>query len=93
MGYVRTFLARIGEEGLTVAANDFRNWIGNTQMRSTRVQRIRKRANGVEFMGQGSGHGVGLCQWGARLQAEKGRDYERILEFYFPKATLSVIDE
>lgn len=93
MGYVRTFLARVGSEDLTVAANDFRNWIGNTQMRSTRVQRIRKRANGIEFLGQGSGHGVGLCQWGARLQAEKGQDYERLLEFYFPKATLSVIDE
>jgi stage II sporulation protein D len=54
---------------------------------------VRRLAKGFEFTGSGSGHGVGLCQWGARLQAEKGRGYEQILRFYFPGSVLSEIDE
>ncbi len=48
---------------------------------------------GIEFIGAGSGHGVGLCQWGARVQAQKGRSYEQILRFYFPGADLSEVTE
>lgn len=33
--------------------------------------------------GTGSGHNVGMSQWGARAMAEKGFDYEEILHFYF----------
>ena len=58
-----------------------------------RIKSLSIRKMGVEFFGAGSGHGVGLCQWGARLQAEKGRNYDKILHFYFPGAVLSEIDE
>lgn len=40
------------------------------------------------FKGRGSGHGVGLCQWGARLRAAKGADYREILAHYYPGADL-----
>jgi stage II sporulation protein D len=92
-GYVKTFLVKIGDESQTVRAADLRKWLGNSAMRSTRISRIRKTDDGIQFLGNGSGHGVGLCQWGARLQAEDGRKYEKILAFYFPGSTLSVIDE
>lgn len=92
-GWVRTFVARIGGETVEVSANDFRLAVGARELRSARVSRIRKSKSGVEFIGGGSGHGVGLCQWGARIQAEQGRKYEQILKFYFPKSVLSVIDE
>ena len=36
------------------------------------------------FEGRGSGHGAGLCQWGARIFAEQGKDYRAILEHYYP---------
>lgn len=29
------------------------------------------------------GHGVGLCQWGARRMAERGAEYEAILKHYY----------
>ena len=32
----------------------------------------------------GAGHGVGLCQWGARGLAEQGKTAAQILQFYFP---------
>lgn len=37
----------------------------------------------VEFQGRGSGHGVGLSQWGARGMAEAGRRYQEILSYYY----------
>ncbi len=39
---------------------------------------------GITFTGKGSGHGVGLCQWGAIRQSIEGRSYKHILSFYFP---------
>ena len=37
----------------------------------------------VEFQGRGSGHGVGLSQWGAHGMAEMGRRYQEILSYYY----------
>jgi len=34
--------------------------------------------------GAGSGHGVGMCQWGAVGRARAGQDYRAILTTYFP---------
>ncbi len=36
------------------------------------------------FSGAGWGHGVGLCQIGAAMMAEKGYGYREILNHYFP---------
>jgi len=33
--------------------------------------------------GKGFGHGVGMCQWGAKLMAEQGKLPEDIVSFYF----------
>ncbi|NJK64151.1 MAG: SpoIID/LytB domain-containing protein [Synechococcaceae cyanobacterium SM2_3_1] len=33
---------------------------------------------------QGAGHGVGLCQWGARGLAAVGRTVQDILQYYYP---------
>ncbi len=37
----------------------------------------------VIFMGQGFGHGVGLCQEGAMRMARLGNGYENIIHFYY----------
>ena len=34
-------------------------------------------------LGQGSGHGVGMSQWGARYMASKGQKAERILKHFY----------
>jgi len=86
-------LAEIGGERVAVSAEEFRREAGPTVLRSLRLRSAKLRSDGVEFEGTGSGHGVGLCQWGARIQAEAGRRYENILEYYFPGSTLSVVDE
>ncbi|MCE5277728.1 MAG: SpoIID/LytB domain-containing protein [Planctomycetaceae bacterium] len=46
---------------------------------------IRSRGDFIVFCdGQGFGHGVGLCQWGAQAKALQGWSAERILNFYYP---------
>jgi stage II sporulation protein D len=42
----------------------------------------------IKFIGHGLGHGVGLCQWGARGMALKGKTYPQILQHYFPGTQL-----
>lgn len=38
----------------------------------------------IRFKGQGLGHGVGLCQQGAKAMASKGMETKAILSRYFP---------
>jgi stage II sporulation protein D len=40
------------------------------------------------FKAGGSGHGVGLCQWGARGRALAGQGYRDILAHYYPGAEI-----
>lgn len=92
-GYVRTFLVKSAGESVVVKASDLRGSLGAGEMKSVRIRSVNLLKKGVEFLGGGSGHGVGLCQWGARRQAEKGRSYTQILSFYFPGSELSEVDE
>src|ERR1051326_1227438 len=41
--------------------------------------------------GAGSGHAVGMCQWGAIGRARAGQDYREILSTYFPGTKLEKI--
>lgn len=43
------------------------------------------------FSGAGYGHGVGMCQYGARGMARAGYDYRAILEHYYPGTTVEQI--
>jgi stage II sporulation protein D len=52
------------------------------KLNSTRFV-IEEHGNEVNFIGQGFGHGVGLCQEGAIRMAELGFSYREILEYYY----------
>lgn len=45
----------------------------------------------AQFRGRGLGHGVGMCQWGARGMALAGSRFDQILRHYFPGARLQRI--
>ncbi len=47
----------------------------------------------IVFSGRGLGHGVGLCQWGARMMAQKGFDFKAILAYYYPGTQLGMLSE
>ena len=42
--------------------------------------------------GNGHGHGVGMCQWGAIGRARAGADYRRILRTYYPGTPVAAVD-
>lgn len=54
----------------------------NFKLNSTRFV-IEEKTDSVTFIGQGFGHGVGLCQEGAIRMAELDYSYKEILEFYY----------
>lgn len=43
------------------------------------------------FQGRGHGHGVGLCQWGARGMALSGKSPAEILHHYYPTAQITAL--
>lgn len=49
---------------------------------------VERRGREFRFRGSGLGHGIGLCQWGAKKRAESGWDYRRILGFYYPGTSI-----
>lgn len=46
-------------------------------------------AEGFCFTVTGSGHGVGMSQYGAQVMAQRGADYREILAHYYPGTTLT----
>lgn len=42
----------------------------------------------LTIRGNGNGHGVGMCQWGAVGRARAGQDFRAILRAYFPGTTI-----
>jgi len=46
----------------------------------------------ITINGRGSGHGVGLCQWGAMNLSAHGKNYNEILDFYFHGCTIGKIE-
>jgi len=71
-----------------IKATEFRALMGTTRIKSTWF-RIRKSGRTLTFNGKGYGHGVGLCQWGAKEMAENNFDYSEILSHYYPGTEIS----
>ena len=64
-------------------ATSFRKALGYTVIRSTSFE-VAVSGDSARFTGNGYGHGVGLCQWGARSRAADGFSYREILAYYYP---------
>lgn len=47
----------------------------------------------VMITGKGSGHGVGMCQWGAIGQSRLGKNYKEILMHYFPGTEIKSLND
>ena len=71
-----------------ITGGDLRRLVGYSTIWSTWITKLEVGADGARVEGRGAGHGVGLCQWGARGMAESGRTAEDILRRYYPGAVL-----
>ena len=70
-----------------VSAQEFRHIFGFQRVQSADFS-MRWLGDRLEILGQGSGHGVGLCQTGARALASEGKSHIAILKLYYPRAKL-----
>jgi stage II sporulation protein D len=65
-----------------IGGNQFRTLTDPSAVKST-LFRVQTVGGGIRFEGRGSGHGVGMSQWGARMMAEGGSPYREILLHYY----------
>lgn len=68
----------------------FRSKLGPNVVRSSFVRTASLDRGGatIALAGTGRGHGVGLCQWGARVLGAGGASAADIVAFYFPGTSL-----
>ncbi len=86
----RLITLRVSDEtGRTheIGANQFRLLVGPGVIRST-IFVVNREGADLTFAGRGSGHGVGLDQWGARALALRGQTFEQILSYYYTGITI-----
>ncbi len=88
-GRATSFTVTTDSGSRTVKATDMRKRFGNFEFRSTYITRVSPVKGGYELAGRGWGHGVGLCQEGAKFMAYKGRPYTKILRHYYPGASIT----
>lgn len=73
-----------------ISSNDLRQALGFNTIRSNLFE-IRRQQDKLVFLGSGSGHGVGMCQWGGRQMAKEGKSYRQILAHYYPQTTIGKV--
>jgi stage II sporulation protein D len=85
-----SFRLQNGEERTTEGQQEIRRLFRDEKgvLMSARFRVETERRDGriatIVLRGTGSGHGVGLCQWGAIGLSQKGTTYRDILQRYFP---------
>lgn len=88
----RICLLRIVGEKLTMEVGkelEIRRWLSPSHLYSSAFVPEMRADGGVTLYGAGWGHGVGLCQIGAAMMAEKGYSYQQILSHYFAGASIT----
>lgn len=85
-GRVRDFQVASDRGSVVVGGSAFRRAVGSRVLPSLLLTaaQVTPGASGVLVTGGGLGHGVGLCQWGARGMALAQRSAWDILALYFP---------
>ncbi len=96
-GRVSSLKIRFERGTIELAGDSIRRAIrrqgGAGLLRSSLISRVgmERSSRGIErvrISGQGFGHGVGMCQYGAMGMAEAGYSYDQIIRFYYRGAKL-----
>ena len=78
--------------GGMISGDQFRKAVGYGVIKSTRFT-LKNSKNEISFSGSGNGHGVGLCQWGAKQRALDGFVNREILSYYYPGTELKKLSD
>ncbi len=76
-----------GEETRRFSADNLRRLLGYSTVKSSTFS-VTPGSHQVQAEGVGAGHGVGMCQWGAKYLADKGVPFDKILAHYYPLHSL-----
>lgn len=88
-GRVKLLAIRDSEGGeVRLSGEELRSVLGYSVLRSTMFD-VERGGEMFLFKGRGSGHGVGLSQWGAKGMAENGYSYRQILRHFYPGTELT----
>jgi stage II sporulation protein D len=89
-GRAKSVLVKGKSKSKTITGPDLRRLLGYSTVWSTWIDVLSlDSARGAwTISGKGTGHGVGMCQWGARGFALAGKRYDDILAVYYPGAPL-----
>ena len=90
-GRARAFELVAERGSVAIKGSTFRIGVGPRVLRSLLISTLRLDgpSGTLAVEGAGLGHGVGLCQWGARGMALAGRSARDILALYFPGTQVS----
>jgi stage II sporulation protein D len=77
-----------GPKSVRISGTELRQLLAGRGLHSPRFT-IVDRGKTLEISGWGHGHGVGLCQWGARGQALEGKNCSQILQYYYPGMSIA----
>ncbi|HAH31944.1 MAG TPA: hypothetical protein DCL44_06495 [Elusimicrobia bacterium] len=88
-GRTATLLFNTDQGKFQLSAGELRKRFGSNSFKSTYITHIKEGKSGYEFYGRGWGHGVGLCQEGAKEMAARGKNYKKILKHYYPGASIT----
>ena len=87
-GRAKMVLVKGKTRSKSITGADLRRLLGYTTVWSTWIDAMSFQGKSLVIKGKGTGHGIGMCQWGARGFAVAGKRYDEILAVYYPGAPL-----
>lgn len=83
------------DKGIFTVRGDRIRWLFKERGKILPSSRFQISKNGKVWVldGSGFGHGIGMCQMGARARAKAGQSFQEILEAYYPGAELQCVRE
>jgi stage II sporulation protein D len=91
-GRLKQVVLLASKGGGAISGEQFRKAVGYGVIKSTRFT-LKNSKNEISFSGGGNGHGVGLCQWGAKQRALDGFRCGEILSYYYPGTELKKLSD
>jgi len=91
-GRLKQVVLLASKGGASISGDQFRKAVGYGAIKSTRFT-LKSLKNEISFSGSGNGHGVGLCQWGAKQRALDGFGCGEILSYYYPGTELKKLSD
>jgi len=84
------------EKTLVLKGNEIRSILRTSNNKSilwSTMFYVSINSNSIVLTGNGFGHGVGLCQWGAIAMSRIGKNFREILQHYYPGTQLSKLND